>query len=94
MEVTGLTRRVAVREQSDAGEARRQAVWAAESARFDDALSARLAIIVAEMTSNLLKHTAMGGEILINALTPSVGPGWSNCWRSTVGPVSRSSALH
>jgi anti-sigma regulatory factor (Ser/Thr protein kinase) len=75
MEVTGLTRRVAVREQSDAGEARRQAVWAAESARFDDALSARLAIIVAEMTSNLLKHTAMGGEILINALTPPVGPG-------------------
>lgn len=75
MEITGLTRRVVVREQSDAGEARRQAAWAGESARFDEALSARLAIITAEITSNLLKHTATGGEILINVMTPSVGPG-------------------
>jgi len=75
MEVTGLTRRVAVREQADAGKAREQAVRAAESARFDDESSSRLAIIVAEMASNLLKHTADGGEILINAQTPSAGPG-------------------
>ncbi|MDQ2943213.1 MAG: SpoIIE family protein phosphatase [Candidatus Dormibacteraeota bacterium] len=75
MEVTGLTRRVVVRERSDAGEARRQAMKAAESARFDDALTARLSIIAAEMTTNLLKHTAKGGELLINALTPPVGPG-------------------
>jgi anti-sigma regulatory factor (Ser/Thr protein kinase) len=75
MEVTGLTRRVLIRDQSDAGEARRQAVRAAESARFDEALSSRVNIILAEMTSNLLKHSAAGGEILINAQTPSAGPG-------------------
>lgn len=75
MEVTGLTRRVLVRDQTDAGEARRQAVRAAESARFDTELSARLNIILAEMTSNLLKHTAAGGEILINAQSPAAGPG-------------------
>ena len=75
MEVTGLTRRVVIRAQPDAGEARRQALRAAESARFDDALSSRIAIIAAEMTSNLLKHSEAGGEILINAQTPSAGPG-------------------
>jgi anti-sigma regulatory factor (Ser/Thr protein kinase) len=75
MEVTGLTRRVLVQDQADAGEARRQAVRAAESARFDMALSSRLYIILAEMTSNLLKHSAAGGEILINAQTPAAGPG-------------------
>jgi anti-sigma regulatory factor (Ser/Thr protein kinase) len=75
MEVTGLTRRVLVRDQSGAGEARRQAVRAAESARFDEALSSRLNLILAEMTSNLLKHSAAGGEILINAQTPPAGPG-------------------
>jgi len=75
MEVTGLTRRVLVRDQAGAGEARRQTVRAAESARFDDKLTSRLNIIVAEMTSNLLKHAASGGEILINAQTPPVGAG-------------------
>jgi anti-sigma regulatory factor (Ser/Thr protein kinase) len=75
MEVTGLTRRVLVRDQSGAGEARRQAVRAAESARFDEALSSRLNLILAEMTSNLLKHASAGGEILINAQTPATGPG-------------------
>jgi anti-sigma regulatory factor (Ser/Thr protein kinase) len=75
MEVTGLTRRIVIRAQSDAGEARRQALRAAESARFDGALTSRLVIIAAEMTSNLLKHSEAGGEILINAQTPPAGPG-------------------
>jgi anti-sigma regulatory factor (Ser/Thr protein kinase) len=75
MEVTGLTRRVVVRDQTGAGEARRQTVRAGESARFNVELSSRLNIIVAEMTSNLLKHAAAGGEILINIQTPDVGAG-------------------
>jgi anti-sigma regulatory factor (Ser/Thr protein kinase) len=75
MEVSGLTRRVVIREQSDAGDARRLAARAAESARFDAVLSTRVSIISAEMTSNLLKHSAAGGEVLINALTPPAGPG-------------------
>ena len=75
MEVSGLTRRVVVREQSDAGDARRLAARAAQSARFDAVLSTRVSIIAAEMTSNLLKHSATGGEVLINALTPPAGPG-------------------
>lgn len=75
MEVTGLTRRVAVQEKAGAGKARQQAEWAAKIARFDDELSSRLAIIVSEMASNLLKHTAAGGEILINAQTPPTGRG-------------------
>lgn len=75
MEVTGLTRRVVVREESDAGEARRVAQRAAESARFDAVLSSKVSIIAAEMSSNLLKHSSSGGEILINAMTPNAGPG-------------------
>jgi anti-sigma regulatory factor (Ser/Thr protein kinase) len=75
MEVTGLTRRVSVRQPSDAGDARRQAGQAAESARLDPERSARLATITAEMASNLLKHAAKGGDILINALVPASGSG-------------------
>ncbi|MEP6753220.1 MAG: SpoIIE family protein phosphatase [Candidatus Dormiibacterota bacterium] len=75
MEVTGLTRRISVRQQSDAGDARRQASQAAESARLDPECSGRLATITAEMASNLLKHTANGGDVLINALVPASGSG-------------------
>jgi len=75
MEVGGLTRRVVVREQADAGDVRRLALRAAESARFDPLLTNRVSIIASEMTSNLMKHASKGGEILINAITPSTGPG-------------------
>lgn len=75
MDITGLTRRVVVREQSDVGEARGQAIRAAESARFDELHQSRLTIIAAELATNLLKHTARGGEILINILAPPAGPG-------------------
>jgi len=50
-------------------------VRAAESARFDELLTSRVSIIAAEMTSNLLKHSAAGGEILINGMTPPAGVG-------------------
>ena len=75
MEIGGLTRRVVVREQSDAGEARHLSLQAAESARFDALLTTRVSIIASEMTSNLMKHSANGGEILINALAAPTGPG-------------------
>lgn len=75
MEINGLTRRISIRQPSDAGDARRQAGRAAESARLDVERTGRVAIIAAEMTTNLLKHTGSGGEILINSLNPPSGTG-------------------
>jgi anti-sigma regulatory factor (Ser/Thr protein kinase) len=75
MEVTALTRRVVVREQSDAGNARRTAVQAAERARFDSELQARVSLIAAELSSNLLKHSEGGGSMLINSVVRDSGPG-------------------
>ncbi len=75
MEVTGLTRRVVVREQADAGNARRTAVQAAERARFDSELQGRVALIAAELSSNLLKHSEPGGAMLINSVVPDSGAG-------------------
>ncbi|HVH63209.1 MAG TPA: ATP-binding SpoIIE family protein phosphatase [Candidatus Dormibacteraeota bacterium] len=73
MEIAGLTRRVVVRDPADAGEARRQAQSAAERAGLDETRKARLAIIVAEMASNLAKHATAGGEMLINVLDGANG---------------------
>lgn len=75
MEISGLTRRVVVREPSDVMDARRLVAQAAESARFDEALRGRVSIVAAEMTSNLIKHSSAGGELLVNAMTPPIGPG-------------------
>ena len=75
MEVTGLTRRVVVRDQSDGANARRVALRAAERARFDGALQGRVSLIAAELSSNLLKHSAQGGSMLINLAVPDIGPG-------------------
>ena len=75
MEVTGLTRRVVVRDQSDGANARRTAVRAAERARFDSALQGRVSLIAAELTSNLVKHTGQGGYLLINSVVPPTGAG-------------------
>lgn len=75
MEVTGLTRRVVVRDKSDGANARRTALRAAERARFDSALQGRVDLIAAELASNLLKHSSSGGNLLINAVVPPSGPG-------------------
>jgi len=75
MEVTGLTRSVLVREQSDAGNARRTALQAAERARFDSPLQGRVSLIAAELSSNLLKHSESGGSMLINSIVPDSGRG-------------------
>ena len=75
MEVTGLTRRVVVRDPSDAANARRTAVQAAERARLDSVLQGRVALIAAELSSNLLKHSGQGGNLLINSMVPPAGAG-------------------
>lgn len=75
MEIGRLTRRVTVRDQSDAGNVLHLARQAAESARFDATLRGRASIVAAEMASNVLKHSTTGGEILINALVPPAGVG-------------------
>jgi len=75
MEVTGLTRRVVVRDQSDGANARRMALRAAEKARFDTALQGRVSLIAAELSSNLLKHAGHGGSLLINSIVPNSGAG-------------------
>ena len=75
MEIAGLTRRVLVRDPADCGEARRQALAAADRAGLDEARKARLAIVVAEMATNLVKHAGAGGEMLINTIEASNGLG-------------------
>lgn len=75
MEVTGLTRRVVVRDQSDGANARRTALRAAERARFGTSLKERVALIAAELASNLVKHAGNGGYLLINTVVPPSGAG-------------------
>ena len=75
MEVTGLTRRVVVRDQSDGATARRAALRAAERARFESTLQGRVSLIAAELASNLVKHSGNGGYLLINSVVPQSGPG-------------------
>ncbi|HZQ49240.1 MAG TPA: SpoIIE family protein phosphatase [Candidatus Dormibacteraeota bacterium] len=73
--MTGLTRRVVVREPADGGHARRTALQAAEMARFDSELQGRVSLIAAELSSNLLKHSEPGGAMLINSIVPDSGAG-------------------
>lgn len=75
MEVTGLTHRVRVRERGHGAEVRQEAMQAASRARLGELATSRVGIVAAEMVSNLLKHTSDGGEVLINALAPTQGPG-------------------
>jgi anti-sigma regulatory factor (Ser/Thr protein kinase) len=50
-----------------AGEARRRAATIASALRLDETTAGRLALVVTECATNLLKH-AGGGEILLNVL--------------------------
>jgi anti-sigma regulatory factor (Ser/Thr protein kinase) len=63
-----------VSEASQVGEARRQATQLAERIGFDDAGSARVALIVAELATNLAKH-ARDGELLVHPLERLGNPG-------------------
>jgi anti-sigma regulatory factor (Ser/Thr protein kinase) len=71
MEVTAeaatASRVVLVDEPSRVGEARRVAVEAAAPSGFDEEAQGRLAIIVTELATNLLKH-AGGGMLVVRAL--------------------------
>jgi anti-sigma regulatory factor (Ser/Thr protein kinase) len=58
---------VAVAEASGVAEARRRALGLAETRGLDEALAGKLALVVTEAATNLLKH-AGGGEVLLRAL--------------------------
>jgi anti-sigma regulatory factor (Ser/Thr protein kinase) len=79
---------VAVAEASGVAEARRRALGLAESQGLDEASAGRLALVVTEAATNLVKH-AGGGEVLLRALSANGtvgievlaidrGPGLSN----------------
>jgi anti-sigma regulatory factor (Ser/Thr protein kinase) len=60
--------RIAVNEASRVAESRRYAVNLAQNLGFDETVTGKIALIVTEAANNLIKHTAQGGELLINAL--------------------------
>jgi len=79
---------VAIREQSQVSEARRKAVQLATSAGFSERDCGRLAIVVTEAGTNILRHGG-GGEIVldagshhqggeVNVLALDRGPGMAN----------------
>src|SRR4051794_9504805 len=57
---------VAIREQTHVAEARRAAAALSRSVGFPEQAAGRLAIVVTEAASNLIKH-ADGGSMLLNA---------------------------
>ncbi len=63
---------IAVSDASHVGDARRGAVELARSNGFDDERSGRVAVVVNEMSTNLVKHASGGGEVLVG-LTHSEG---------------------
>ena len=75
MEVTGLTRRFLVRERPDVSGVKQAASHAAARARLDPDGAARVALVAAEMATNLVKHTSGGGEVLVNTWIPPAGEG-------------------
>lgn len=66
------TLRIAVEEVSQVAEARRAARTQAEEIGFDATRCERVAIVVTEAATNILKH-AVRGEILINSIPPENG---------------------
>ncbi len=62
-----------IRESSQAGEARREAVVQAASIGFGEERAGRVALVVSELTSNLLKHAGRGGELFISPLEQDGG---------------------
>src|SRR5688572_2809561 len=101
MALSGVTRAVAVEEPSQVAQARRMGATLAGQLRLDEERAGRLALVVTESGTNLLRH-AGGGRILLQAVNgqgvPAVemlaldrGPGMTNVARcledgySTVG---------
>lgn len=66
--------RVRVEESSRVGEARRLATAVCRGLGFDEPLVARAAIVVTELSANLVKH-AGGGELLLRSVQWPEGVG-------------------
>lgn len=58
---------VPVTETSQVGEARRTAARLATSMGFDETGAGKIAIIATELATNLVKHTAAGGDLIIQS---------------------------
>ena len=67
-------RAVEVRDRSQVAEARRAAVTCAQSNGFGEGDAGRVAIVVTELATNLIKHGA-GGTMLIGSYDDSTGTG-------------------
>lgn len=69
----GCHRAFEVREASQVGEARRQAVRLAESLGYDEVAAGRVALVATELGTNLVRH-AQHGALWLAALQPDEGP--------------------
>ena len=70
---TGTQLRVEVSGQSDIGECRRSARRLTDGFQFDDTGAGRIAIIVTELATNIVRH-AGSGEVLLQVLDDGVSP--------------------
>ena len=68
MEVTD-SQSLEIIEQSQVNDARRQIVRFAKNLGFEEKLTDRLALICTELGTNLIKHTAQGGRLVVQGLT-------------------------
>jgi anti-sigma regulatory factor (Ser/Thr protein kinase) len=69
-----MMRSIAVQEESQIAEARREAVARAHDLGFGEEDSGRVAIVATELATNLLKH-GKGGELLVSAFEDTTGDG-------------------
>src|SRR6478672_3379980 len=60
---------LAISEASQIGEARRQATAMARGLGFNDTETGKVALLVTEMATNLVRHTP-GGEVVLRSLGP------------------------
>ena len=67
-------RAIPVRDPTQVGDARRDAVAVAQSLGFDEDGAGRVAIVATELATNLVKHGG-GGEVLISVFNDCVGSG-------------------
>lgn len=63
-----------ITEATHVGEARRYAVSLAHQLRFSETQAGQLALIVTECATNMIKHTASGGRLLIRPLSQATIP--------------------
>lgn len=101
--VTSVGQRYAVTESAHVGAVRREALTLANDAGFSETVAGRLAIVVSELCSNLLKHGG-GGELLlarvrdddragIEVLAVDKGEGLSNLSRCMADGYSTAGSL-